>query len=114
MRNARQVPVVQEGGGEAPTLHQLMETIRALQEANEQSIQQKEKLREELRKTNEDLRRDRRIPGQREAYPPERDCLEPFSRAIMDELVPTHYVSPKITFTGWKTPKVTSLRSMPK
>jgi len=35
MGNARQVPVVQEGAGEAPTLQQLMETIRAFQEANE-------------------------------------------------------------------------------
>jgi len=31
---------------------------------------------------------------------PERDCPEPFSRAIMDEPVPAHYVTPKIIFTG--------------
>jgi len=105
MRNARKVPVVQEGAGEAPTLQQLMETISALQEANEQSRQEQEKLREELRKTNEDLRRDRRITGQRETNPPERDCLEPFSQAIMDEPVPAHYVAPKITLTGVEDPE---------
>jgi len=80
-----------------------METIRNLQEANEQSRQEQERLREELCKTNEDLHRDRRIP--RESNPPKRDCLEPFSRAIMEEPVPTHYVAPKITFTGVKDPK---------
>jgi len=37
--------------------------------------------------------------------PPERDCLEPFSRAILDEPVPTHYVAPKITFTRVEDPE---------
>jgi len=97
------VPLGQEGG-EAPTLLQLMETIRNLQEANEQSRQEHERLRKELRKTNENLRRDRRIPRERESNPPERDCLEPFAWAIMDELVPAHYVAPKITFTGVEDP----------
>jgi len=105
MRNARQVSVVQEGAGEAPTLQQLMETIRAFQEANEQSKQEQQKLREELRKTNEDLRHDRRISGQQEAKPPERDCPEPFSHAIMDEPVLVHYVAPKIAFTGVEDPE---------
>jgi len=44
MRNKRQVPLGQEEGGEAPTLQQLKETIRALQEANEQSRQEHERL----------------------------------------------------------------------
>ena len=105
MRNTRQVPVVQEGAGKAPTLQQLMETIRALQEVNEQSKQEQEKLREELRKTNEDLWQDRRISGQWEANPPERDCPEPFSRAIMDEPVPAHYMAPKIAFKGVEDPE---------
>jgi len=82
-----------------------METIRALQEANEQSRQKHERLREELQKTKEDLRRDRCIPGQRKVNLPERDCPEPFSWAIMDEPVPTHYVAPKITFIGVEDPE---------
>jgi len=71
MRNTRQVPTGQDGG-EALTLQQLMETLRALQEANEQSRQEQERLREanewyaleqerlrqELHKTHEELRRD--------------------------------------------------------
>ena len=36
---------------------------------------------------------------------PERDCPEPFSRAIMDEPVPAHYVAPKIAFTGVEDPE---------
>jgi len=82
-----------------------METIRNIQEANEQSKQEHERLREELRKTNEDLHRDQRIPRERESNPPERDCPEPFSRAIMDEPVLVHYVAPKITFTGVNDPE---------
>ena len=45
-------------GGEAPTLQQLMKIIRNLQEAKEQSRHEQERVQEELRKTNEDLRRD--------------------------------------------------------
>ena len=77
-----------------------METIKNLQEANEQSRQEQERLREELCKTNEDLHRDRRIPREWESNFSERDCPETFARAIVDELVHAHYVAPKITFTG--------------
>jgi len=55
------MPLGQEGG-EGPTLQQLMEIIRNLQEANEQSRKEHERLREVLRKTNEDLRSGRCIP----------------------------------------------------
>jgi len=113
MRNTRQVPTGQDGGM-APTLQQLMESLRALQEANEQSRQEQERLREanersvleqerlreELRKTHEELRRDlqqrdRRPPREREASLHERDSAELFSRAIMDEVEPMHYVAPR-------------------
>jgi len=91
------------GGVKAPTLQQLMETISALQEANVQ-------LQEELHKNDEDLRKDM----QQRALKPQwerglgvlaRDCPEPFSRAIMDEPVPTHYVTPKITFSRTEDPE---------
>jgi len=81
-----------------------METIRNLQEANEQSRQEQERVREELRKKNENLRRDlqqrdRRNLRERDPNLPKRDFPEPFSRDIMDEPVTAHYVAPKITFT---------------
>ena len=90
--------------GEAPTLQQLMETINNLQKANEQSRHEHKRLRDELRKTNEDLHRDQRIPRERESNSPERDCLEPFAQAIMDEPMPAQYVAPKITFTRVERP----------
>ena len=101
-----------------------MEILRALQEANEQSRQEQERLREanersaleqerlweELRKTHEELRKDlqqrnRRPLREREASLHERDNAEAFSRAIMDEPVPVHYVASKIMFTGVEDPE---------
>jgi len=43
MRNTRKGPLGHEGS-DAPTLQQLMETLRALQEANEQYKQEQERI----------------------------------------------------------------------
>ena len=48
MRNTRKGPLGHEGS-DAPTLQQLMETLRALQEANEQYKQEQERIWEETR-----------------------------------------------------------------
>jgi len=58
---------------------------------------------EELRKTNEELRKrlhrhDRRSTKGRSLNLSSRDNPEPFSQEIMDEPVPPHYITPKITF----------------
>jgi len=123
-----------------------METMRALQEANEQYKQEKEQIQqevkveqerlrakaraeqvllqnelmaeidasraanEELRKTNEDLcrnlqQRDRHSTRERGLNLPLRDPPKPFSQSIMDELVPSHYITPKIVFTRVKNPE---------
>jgi len=46
MRNTRQAPLGSKGS-DAPTLQQLMETMRALQEANEEAKAEQERLRAE-------------------------------------------------------------------
>jgi len=74
---------------------------------------------EELRKTDEDLRKnlqqcDRRSTRERGLSLPLRDRPKPFSQAIMDEFVPPYYIMPKIVFTGVEDPELISRRSMPK
>jgi len=65
----------------------------------------------ELCKSNKDLRRnlhqcDRRSTRERGLNLPLRDNPKPFSQAIMDELVPPHYITPKIaSFIGVKDPE---------
>ena len=154
MRNTRQGLSGSEGI-DAPTLQQLMETMRALQEANEQYKQEQERIQEEakaeqerlrakawaeqvllqdqlmveieasraaneeLRKTNNDLRRNIQQHEQHSTREqglnlPLRDCPKPFSQAIMGELMPPHYITPKIVFTGWKTLRIISRHSMPR
>ena len=61
---------------------------------------------EELRRINEELRRDlrnqameREVEEQEPATPP-RDFPMPFSQVIMDVVIPTTLVGPKATFTG--------------
>jgi len=113
------------------TLQQLMETMRAFQEANEQYKQEQERIREEanfeqtllqhrlmveievsraaneeLRKSNEDLRRnlhqrDRSSTRERGLNSSLRDSTKPFSQAIMDEPVLAHYMTPKIASFTW-------------
>jgi len=87
MKGAREQVVPQWG--------QLMAEIEASWVANE-----------ELRKSNEDLCRnlyqcDRRSTRERGLNFPLRDSPKPFSQAIMGELMPPHYITPKIaSFIG--------------
>jgi len=108
MRNTRQGPQGSEGS-DAPTLQQLTETKRALQEANEQYKQEQERIREEAKaeqalmqnwmmaeieasqiakeelcKSNEELhrnlyQRDQRSTRERGLNLPFRDSPKPFS-----------------------------------
>jgi len=105
MQNTRQKPLGSEGS-DAPTLQQLMATMRALQVTNEAL----RKTNEELRKTNKDLRktlyqRDRCSTRKQGLNLSLRDRPKPFSQAIMDELVSPHYITPKIVFTGVEDPE---------
>ena len=59
MRNTRQGPLGSEGS-EAPTLQQIMETMRALEEANEEYQREQERIREEVRVEQERLRAEAR------------------------------------------------------
>jgi len=133
MRNRRQGPSEQEGG-ENITIHQLMETINTLQETVVSSKADKERLlaeiqveqalrqyqfrveldasctsNEELRRANEELRRDlqclgERATGERILPIPVRARPMPFSQDIMDVVKPTNFMTSKITFTGFGWP----------
>jgi len=114
MRNTRQGSVVPEGGDNV-TMQQLMETIRALQQAVVASIVDQDHFQvdlaasqasnEELRKTNEELCRSLQHVGERtmdERAPPTPVRARPmlFSHAIMDTVIPATFMGPKVTFTG--------------
>ena len=78
---------------------QLMAEIEASRVANE-----------ELHKSNEDLhknvhQRDQRSTRERCLNFPLRDSPRPFLQVIMDELVPPHYITPKIVFKGVEDPE---------
>jgi len=65
---------------------------------------------EELYKTNEELRRDLQLMGERttddQGPPiPVRAHTMPFSQAIMDTVIPASFMVSKITFTGVEDPK---------
>jgi len=98
-----------------------METMQALQEevaasrANQERIQAdleaSRATSEELRRSNEELRRDlQNHAGEREeedqepAMPP-REFPMLFSQEIMDVVIPTTLIRPKVTFSGTEDPK---------
>jgi len=65
---------------------------------------------EELRKANEELRKslqqlDQRSTRELDLNAPLRARPKPFLQAIMDVLVPPHYITPKIIFTGVEDPE---------
>ena len=65
----------------------------------------------ELRKANEELRRDLQQVGERAADKrappvPLRARPMPFSQAIMNTVLPTTSLGPKVSFTGVEDPKV--------
>ena len=133
MRNTKQGSTGPKGN-DNPTLQQLMETINALQETvaaskadqdrlmvevrAEQVLRQNQFIveldalasNEELCKANEELRRDlqrlgERYMGERSPTTQERTRPMPFSQAIMDVVMPTNFIMPKIVFTGIEDPK---------
>jgi len=115
MRGTRQRSVA-PNGGEALTLQQVMETMRALQEemvasrANQERIQvdlvASQATSEELRCLNEELRRDlqthvaEREGADQEPVTPPREFPTPFSLEIVDAVIPTTLVGPKVTLAG--------------
>jgi len=92
-----------------------METIRALQEAVTASRVDQDRFQvdltasqasnRELRRTNEELRRNLQQMEERtidEQAPPApvRFCPMPFSQVIMDIVIPATFIGLKVTFTG--------------
>jgi len=84
-----------------------MEEIEASRIAMEEDVQ----TNEELQKTNKELRkilhqRERRSTREQSLNLSARDNPKPLSQEIMDELVPPHYITPKIAFfTGIEDPE---------
>jgi len=120
MRNTRQGSVAPIRG-ESLTLQQVMETMQALQEevvasrANQERIQDdlaaSQATNKKLRRLNEELRRDlqnhageHEEEDQESATPP-KEFPMPFLQEIMDVVMPTTFVGPKVTFTGTEDPE---------
>ena len=126
MRNTRQGAFALEGGDKV-SMQQLMETIRALQQAVTVSKADQDRIlaevqaeqaasqnryqhnlvvshanNEELRRANEELRRDlqQHTTEERTSPIPVRVRPMPFSQAIMDTLIPANFIGLKIAFTG--------------
>jgi len=78
---------------------QLMEEI----DASRANIEEFHKANEELRKNLQQL--DQRSTGERGSIVQPRARPKPFSQVIMDALVPPHYITPKIVFTGGEDPE---------
>jgi len=109
-------------------MQQVMEAMRALQEemvaskANQERIQAdlvaSQATSEELRRSNEELRRDLQTrAGEREgvdqeSVTPPREFPTPFSQEIVDAAIPVTLVGPKVTFTGTETRRPTSRLSI--
>jgi len=94
-------------------MQQLMETMRALQDTvavSRVEIVASQADNEELRRTNVELRRDLQQAGEHavdeRALPiPPRARPMSFSQAIMDTVLPTTSLDPKVTFKGVEDPK---------
>jgi len=120
MRNTRQGSIA-PNGDESLTLQQVMEKMQALQEevavsrANQERIQAdlaaSRATNEELRRSNEELRRDlqnqagERKEEDQEPVTPPREFPMSFSQDIMDAVIPATFVGPKVTFTGTEDPE---------
>ena len=92
-------------------LQEQVVALRADQERIQADLAASRTINEELRRSNEELRRDlqnqvgeREEEDQEHATPPRKFSMS-FSQAIMDVVIPTTFVGPKITFTGMKDPE---------
>jgi len=120
MRNTRQGSVA-PNGAESISMRQIIKTMCALQETVAVSRLDQERIQvdlaasqarnEELRRTNEELRRnlqnqarERDVEELEPATPP-MAFLMPFSQPIMDSVIPATFVGPKATFTGVDDPE---------
>ena len=108
MRSTRQGPAA-PNGGEALTLQQVMEMMRALQEEVVASRANQERIQADLvasQATSEELCRDlqthaaEREGADQEPATPPKEFPTPFSQEIVDATIPTTLVGPKVTFTG--------------
>jgi len=134
MRNTRQGTSALEEGDNV-TIKQLMETINALQqtvvvskadqdrflaEVQAEQVASQKRFQvdldasqidnEELHRANEELRRELQCMGERAAGEqtppiPVRARPLPFSQEIMNVVIPTNFMTPKVTFRGIEDPK---------
>jgi len=121
MRSTRQGPVA-PNGGEGITLQQVMEAMRTFQDEIAASRENQERIQadlvasqatsEELRRSNEEMRRDLQTRAgecegaDQEPMTPPREFPTPFSQEIVDVAILATLIGPKVTFTGIEDPKV--------
>ena len=96
------------------TMKQLMGMMHGLQDAMEASKAEQERMQadlaasqarnDELHQANEELRRGWRGDESEIASPP-REFITPFSRAILETVIPNTFTGPKVTFTGMEDPE---------
>jgi len=96
-------------------MQQLVGMVQGLQEAMAASRAEQERIQadltaslarnEELHRTNEKLRRDRRDVDEPKTASPLREFTTPFSQAILGTAIPNTFTGPKVTFTGKEDPE---------
>jgi len=96
-------------------MQQLVGMVQGVQEAMAASRADPERMQadltaslarnEELHRTNEELRRDRRDVDEPEAASPLREFTTPFSQAIYGAAIPNTFTGPKVIFTGKEDPE---------
>ena len=93
------------------TLQEEVAVSRAYQERIQADLAASWATNEELLLSNEELRRDLqtqaggREEGDQEPTTPPREFSMPFLQEIMDVVIPTTFVGPKVTFTGTEDPE---------
>jgi len=100
---------------EEMTMQQLMGMMQGLQDAIAASKVEQERMQadlaasqarnDELHRANEELRRGWRDVDEPETASPPREFTTPFSRAILEIVIPNTFTGPKVTFTGMEDPE---------
>jgi len=100
---------------EEMTMQQLMGMMQGLQDAMAASKAEQERMQAnlaasqarnyELHRANEELCRGWRDVDEPETASPPREFTTPFSRAILETVIPNTFTGPKVTFTGMEDPE---------
>jgi len=104
-RSRSEEMTMQQLVGMVQGLEEAMAASRADQECMQAELTASLARNEELHRTNEELRRDRRDVDEPETASPLREFTTPFSQAILGTTIPNTFTGPKVIFTGKKDPE---------